>query len=505
MPRPTRTRVAPSTSTSDVAKPVQPRDRVGDTGPVSAPNFDNLSDDSDRLVTRALPSGKRKRKRPSDPSLIVMSGALGLGDVRLEKPCPRTKSARAQLQKTAKDAENAKLIEALKKRKEQRAQLHQAAQLQVPATREESAKGAEEHEDLPKGRSVPNTPAMEHSVLSIANFKRRPRQPSILRRAHAGQGQVSATATDNEDDDFHPNDESTPAQLGKSHTDIHPDDISRLLGSSPPPSNPRKRKSTSPHRSPRSSPPLRSSPMRDTEDRVPSSPSLPPTLSRVDQPRDTTPPTFSQTMAPPESTASSQEFGREKPQPLPSSPTATRRSRQKPGSSLTTANLQDLLPRRRRRRRAHSEYSMSSASDDQPDLSHLGAHDDELSHLPASKRLRTQKPAPKTPAPTTKKPLQTLNTKKTKPATKVTKTYTRRGSSDKENLGSSFAPDANGDDSHEHVTVAQSKTSDVGNANEGKKVTQELSAARSKFEKVDEWQLEYESVEGDNSQLKDAR
>lgn len=81
------------------------------------------------------------------------------------------------------------------------------------------------------------TPAHVGSAMKIANFKRRAREPSILGTAQKKQAQMLQHDDDEDEDDlddFNPDDESTPLNLSKNKN--------IASSSAPPSSNPRKRK-----------------------------------------------------------------------------------------------------------------------------------------------------------------------------------------------------------------------------------------------------------------------
>jgi len=158
---------------------------------------------------------------------------------------------------------------------------------------------------------------------------------------------------------------------------------------------------------------------------------------------------------------------------------------------LTTATLENLLPRRRRRRarQDRDEFDIAS-SEDEVDVSGLQPDDDELSYLNApARRVRTRTPGiskgrAKTPA-TTKKPLR-----KAKPNTKGKRTYGSTATADKENHASgaeddSLEPDANDTPEDENSQELEER------------VGKELKSMKRKFEVVDQWQMEFEDVDGE--------
>ncbi len=98
----------------------------------------------------------------------------------------------------------------------------------------------------PSALRVRSTPAAEASYLALANFKRRPRQPSIIRLVQ----QASEIGDDLDFDDLEPEDESTPLNLNKSRAQESDRNASPQTSSS------RKRKFDE-VQNPKSSPPRR--------------------------------------------------------------------------------------------------------------------------------------------------------------------------------------------------------------------------------------------------------
>jgi hypothetical protein len=382
------------------------------------------------------------------------------------------------------------------------------------------------------------TPAQIGSALKIGNFKRRAREPSILRTAQKTQHQQ--LEYDDDEDDFNPEDESTPLNLSKTRN--------MTTSSTTSSSNPRKRK-LSAVQVPRSSPTLPSPRAIQTEETVPAtgplsdeeeegselrSPEQVP-MPSIEAGPDTSEP-LSETLAPPRGSSSLPSSpeprlpshrapsrgrrplrGRTPPprtqeSPISSPPSLTyspnrsavvaakpkQRRALLPPSTFSTAQLQSLLPRRRRRQ-ARDPFDIPS-SDDEVDVSGLGSEDDELSHLSVRARSRRSTIPQRTPAPL-KKPQNAKSVSKTKqPATKRTYGAQAHGTSDKENeeeidpddsLGP--LPDNDGNDSLENSQKLEDR------------VGRELKKAARKFEEVDKWELEFEEVTASSSSPKDAR
>ncbi|KAL4806966.1 hypothetical protein BDV18DRAFT_136532 [Aspergillus unguis] len=245
---------------------------------------------------------------------------------------------------------------------------------------------------------IPGTPAFESSILS--NFRRRPRQASILHMMQDDEG-----SSELDDDDFlgglSPEDESTPLNISRGKSLVL-----RPAASSPDrsPSLPSTGKSSKRKRLAEA--PIEPNSPMDAASSTPASPT--PELD-IRQRRSTanlqrsvlSPAALSETMVPPMSS------------PVPdlthemSTPDTDRQSSRtkKPRSQKTarpdgsknlvsTAALQDrLLPRRRHRKLARqgaSTFEVLSESDEE-DVSPAAADDDELSYLPVRKPSRTRR------------------------------------------------------------------------------------------------------------------
>lgn len=381
------------------------------------------------------------------------------------------------------------------------------------------------------------TPAQIGSALKIGNFKRRTREPSILRTAQKTQPQQ--LEDNEEEDDFNPEDESTPLNLSKTRN------ITTSSAASS--SNPRKRK-LSAVQVPRSSPGLpphrairaeetvpATGPLSDEEEEGSDMGSPQQDLMPSIEAHSDTPEPLSETMAPPRSSSSLPSSpepalplyrapsrgrrplrGRTPPprtqdSPISSPPSLTHSpnrpvvaaAKQKPKrqapppTTFSTAQLQSLLPRRRRRQ-ARDPFDIPS-SEDEVDVSGLASGDDELSHLTVRARSRRSTIPRRTPAPL-KKPQNVKSAPKPKQtATKRTYGAQPLGTSDKENEEEVDPDDSLGplpDDGNEGPENSQELEKRVG---------RELKAAARKFEEVDKWELEFEEVTASTSSPKDAR
>src|SRR5690242_6924287 len=349
----------------------------------------------------------------------------------------------------------------------------------------------------PSAVKVGATPAHETSILALTNFKRRARQPSLLRMVQQttdveDNDDSGLSNTDNFDfDDFLPQDESTPLNKQRTTTEKEgANDSGAHLSSSC--SRGRKRKLTPVVQVPRSSPPYDPPSGADVESGRSPSPSLPDVIpSReelVEQTQDD-PEILSQTLAPPKSSSPV----RERPQPT-ASPEQTRARRggrrttykessdaedtetpakqkrnirAKAQQQISTAQLKGLLPRRRNRIRAHDEYDLTSSED----VTQFDSDQDEL-QMPA-RRARQRPGAGKTTSP---KATKKARGKKTIASAKASRTYSRRISSDKEN----------------NATAEEAEDTPERSAVE---ISDKLAAIRKKFEEIDDFELEFGTVD----------
>lgn len=387
------------------------------------------------------------------------------------------------------------------------------------------------------------TPAVG-SALRLGNFKRRAREPSILGTARKARPEAPPSDEDEEDEeDFNPEDESTPLNLSKTRTAN-----TSSAGSS---SNPRKRK-LSARQVPLPSSPLPSANAVNDQVIVPATASVhdeaeqysdaPASSEELPMPsieaRSMSPELLSETMAPPRS--SSEEPGspplprptsRVLPQrapsrgrralrsrtpvalnndsppssppslthspngpPVQSAPKPRARRPVPPTTALSTAQLQALLPRRRRRGATRDPFDIVS-SEDEVDVSGLASDDDELAHItvraPPRRSLLDRLPAP------LKKPSKSTAAAKAKSGGKAT--YSRVAAvSDKEN------EEHDPDDSlgplpdNEEVDPEDSLQLE-------KRVGKKLKRVAKKFQEVDNWEMEFEDNTASSSSPTNAR
>lgn len=568
MPRPKRSKVAPS---APIALPHLTQPAVASAAqkqrdifsPASSGRVTTTSDDSDGLVVSKKTGARGKGLQGQE---YTMSGALApedIGPTRLKPPSNQTRLA---LSKIAREADYArKMAEAKTKTRRDAAQVGAATEHEqipssiptelVPAPKPslDSVGNSSAIKGTQAGleSKISETPRPQPSMLG-ATFKKRAREPSLLQVLQT-QNDPSENFDDEELDDFHPDDESTPMIKSMSQSNAQP-----ASSSSRQTSGSRKRKLATPEIQ---------VPASQTRDLPSSPPSVPPQEQEdvfdipaeveearpeptLPQPRRAQTPSRqidSDTLAPPQSSSPEkpkprrthakptkaattrppqQQTRRKDPSPAPPSPlSSTTTSSTTPSSPvkptiplkpLTTAALQNLLPRRRQRARPipRSEYDIPpSSSDIEPepfDTTALGEDEDELSFHATTTTLRRKK---KTKTKTKPKPNHAAimpskpGGKKGKgaPATekkkRVSRTYTK-----KKNTTTALA-------SIEHDGASDIENDENQNQNQNgavgldAKAAAEMKRLAEKFREVDEYGLEFEDrTGGDNSsQMRDAR
>ncbi|KAI9662826.1 MAG: hypothetical protein M1821_007873 [Bathelium mastoideum] len=387
---------------------------------------------------------------------------------------------------------------------------------------------------------VRNTPGGDTSILALGNWKRRPRQPSVVRTTRQ---QLSDHDTEDSfelpvSDDFDPDDESTPLKSAGVQPQARSSEQASKsvdLGTS----SSRKRKRTTPPAERVSS----------GEQSLPgsASPSLPQSPQTL--PSDSVEATNGQNTAADESLENSNgthtsrqrneepEFVSEtQASPLSSSPLArsplmeqsrpkksvrqsnnvsvTRSAGQvkqnKKSKRLTTAELTMLLPQRRPQRRPPGRSDFEILSSSGQDVSADSTPDDDEDELAPRhsrvKQSRTAQPSRKKAqqAPrSTKQQRQSKKAVKDSGTSKLKRTY-GRASSDKENQDEEDAEPsefmqhlANSDEAGDTIVVSGNKDKGKGGREKKGKYRKslELSSAAKKFAEVDEWEMEFESVE----------
>ncbi|KAI4145820.1 MAG: hypothetical protein LQ341_002252 [Variospora aurantia] len=565
MPRPKRTKVAPSKPISFAtiaAGKSEPSEPVLPYSPsISSSRRTNTSDDSDGLVTTSKDVVHRSGVAPLE---ATMTGALAVEDVGEKKTRPLSSKRRVALSRIAREADHAKANETLNAQRkatlaaEKLAKEGKHLEFQIPLT--QTAKpviaqtGSSTHppvkalQDSLSTQSVRTrvTPPRETSILDIENFKRRPRQPSLLQiaRAHIA---AEGSSLDDTLEEFEPDDQSTP--LHQSLTGPQP----RLSSSSGPlSSSSRKRKLSTPEvqvpasQSQRaqeqssSSPPSLPDNFFDiaADDSQPDPP-LPtiPTANRVVAPlavdsdvlapprspspdspkkrmrqietRTKKPLVASRTKNKPRTSKNRKQLSTGLPPRSPSrsmdSPAAALRTRS-PLKLLTTSELQNFLPRRRRvmsRNKENNVFELNTSSDlDAFDDGNMDEDADELSHHVRAKSTRKTGGGGKA---------KLIGGKKGEAAAAAangvgSKTKVQRGG---KRPGATYARKQNLEELDEDEDADGSGGEDVENAGAAVairgKASEELKRMAAKFREVDDWGLDFEEVTGSSDRMRDAR
>ena len=528
------------------------------------------SDDSEGLV-KTLKSGPKSRLILSRDA--QMSGALAPEDVHgITRLMPPRGRERAALLRVVREADYAKALDALEMgTDEPRAEKAQAPGLgpfPVQIAPEETARTAlkqyvieDQIRTIERARPVPissrkplATPSTRSSILALANFKHRTRQPSILQIGREDEV-VSKCDIDDLLDDFQPDDESTPLVM----TRLHPQSkgtpgciATTIIPSSQQPSSSRsrKRKLTPPYVQILRS---QSSPIQPNSSSSQYLPLDPYTTIEAtpEEPEPTLLPNetiachsqeiSSDIMAAPQSSSPAQSPTKSKQPPNATNVKATMKRQQpsykyetnrsvtstftkakkQPLVPISTANLQNLLPRRRNRQvhDADGGFDIPESSDAELD-SEIAGDEDELSFVAPVRRKGGIMPVGRREAkPTSTEPGRKVFAKsrvkmkargKFKDAGSV-KTYSHH-LSDKENVfvieedrvgnGGSRTLYRIGDedmagDQDEHVGMKVGALS--------AKAKRELITLTKKFKEVDEWQMEFEEVTASSSSPRDAR
>lgn len=539
MPRPKRSKVAPSVPVKfqeRVAKPAlgpsaaQKQQDV--LSPESSGRVTNGSDDSDGLVMTKRTGASR---RTPAAQMYTMSGALAPEDVGTTRLRPPSGQTRAELSRIVREADHARAVE-----EKARRVAAQADRDQIPSSiPTESVKGGRTtgnslaHSSVRQssqglGPRVPGTPQFQSSTLQATTFRKRPRQPSLLQMVQA-QKTASDELDENDMYDFLPDDESTPLIKSLSQSNA----LSKS-SSSQQTSGSRKRKLASPEIQVPTSQPLEipsspssvSSAVPQQQDRLGEEhypePTLPPLRStQIPQPQ-----IFDDTLAPPQSSSPPPEpktrrargkptkateqadkpahkISRKQlsPAPSPHSSTSTQVSPVRPTTSkpLTTATLQNLLPRRRARPKPKGDYDIPSSSDVELDNTGLGEDEDELSFHATSKMRRKKSMMP------TQRTGAKGKGQGSKPGTggkpkRISKTYTRKTAIESD--GENDSDDAT--DSEEEVAGHSARGRAKTPAMDGK-AKAEMARLAVKFREVDEFRLDFEDMTGSSSQMKGAR
>lgn len=396
-------------------------------------------------------------------------------------------------------------------------------------------------------QKVQATPRVASSVLGFSNMKRRARQPSLLRLVQAHAKDQSHDEDDDDDDslnNFCPDDESTPFMNSKSYSGLqNSPSLPAALPAQTPSSRKRKRPSPevevpmSQSLEPRSvsSPPKSSPPAEPDLDEDLYNVS-PPNTKRLPEPplplpchrRTTTAASDlrSSTPAPPQSSSSVSASHAKSaipepktPKPIctasaaPLSPSPCQSSSPAVATSrtlkpLSTATLQNLLPRRRLRPISQQrdtfdvpsnsfsiEIDTADLDDDEDELGvssktqvRLGRNRDTQAGKGKSNTIKGAVVAGK------KKPPPSRRNDKAKGGT-TAKTYTRKQTAiEEEDRGVDENTHPKGDEAGNEIATGNSKAP-----------REELKSLARKFEEVDQWELEIEEVTGSGGSQIDAR
>jgi hypothetical protein len=518
MPRPKRTKI--TSTTARVAKAAPRKDVAKPTTTASAKTIETInsfSDDSDGLVTK-LESARPRRRRPwektpepVDEADLIMTGALpAADDVPIETTKNRTPASHAS-KKTRSTRLSARQASSSASKPATARSPIEVAQEDLAHEEESSGFGDLTFSSFgsespahgtrpPSAIKVGATPAHEASILALTNFKRRARQPSLLRMVQQNtdvedNDQSGLDDTENFDfDDFLPHAESTPLNVRKNMPE---DETRNDSGTQVSSSGSRgvKRKLTPVVQVPASSPPYRSPSGVDLDPTRSPSPSLPeilPTREEVVEQTQDDPEPLSQTYAPPMSSSPIREVS--KPVQSPVQSHARRRGRQAKKApkyvesdaedtetpakakrstksnaqpKISTAQLKGLLPRRRNRNvRDRDEFDLASS-----EATPVDSDQDEL-QMPQPRGRQRAAPG-KLASPKAAK--KTARGKKA-PVAKPSRTYSRRISSDKEN-------EAGNQDTEEPTEASIVEHSE------------KLLAIKKKFEEVDAFELEFETAD----------
>ncbi|KAH7064155.1 hypothetical protein BKA63DRAFT_427930 [Paraphoma chrysanthemicola] len=448
MPRPKRTKI--TSTTTRVAKTAPPKETVNPvvSKKAKASNAaDSFSEDSDGLVTKSRATRPRRRMprektpEPVDEADLIMTGALPAAhDVPL--PSLKNRTPATDASRRSRATKNTRSSARTS-----------SSSVVIPAREEEVAEGdSSGFGDLtfsslgsespahgtrpPSAIKVGATPAHENSILALTNFKRRARQPSLLRMVQQttdleDNDQSGLDDTDDFDfDDFLPQAESTPLNVRTGPEHETRNDSGAQISSSG--SRGVKRKLTPTVQVPRSSPPYDPPSGADVEGRP-----------AKNAPR----------------------YEESDPEETETPAKAKRMTKSKAQQSISTAQLKCLLPRRRNRNlRDRDEFDLESS-----EMTPVDSDQDEL-QMPHPRRPKAS--AGRLTSPKAAK--KSLRGRKATTA-KASKTYSRRISSDKENEA------RNNPDEPTEASIAEH--------------SEKLAAIKKKFEEVDAFELEFETVD----------
>lgn len=167
------------------------------------------------------------------------------------------------------------------------------------------------------------------------------------------------------------------------------------------------------------------------------------------------------------------------------------KARRHQSPKLTTADLADLLPKRRYKR---ARSPVDGESDEELDAAGLGQDEDELSHLDATRRRGPSRSASRASrhaqAALKEKDTPAVNTRT---ATRNSRTYARR-SSDKENREGGEEEDEDENEASRFVPLPEDSFTEETRDTSYLSTSNELKQAKAKFKEVDGWNLEFEEA-----------
>ncbi|KAI4133245.1 MAG: hypothetical protein LQ338_000303 [Usnochroma carphineum] len=556
MPRPKRTKVAPSkpisfaTIAAEKSNPSKPELALSPaSGSITSSRRTNTSDDSDGIVTTNKAGVNR---RGVAPQIATMSGALAVQDVGEKRPRPLSSKRRVALSRIAREADHAKAIDALRAQRDTALAAEKAEkegkQAEVQAQPPHTTKTRSAYSGLsthPPANTVQDskstqatnarsTPPRETSILAIENFKRRPRQPSLLQIARAqNENAAEGSSVDDTLNDFDPDDESTPLRLSNTGLQHDPSSSSsrKRKRFTPqiqvPASQPQDLRSQSSSPAPSLSDGLPDTPAEETQPNppLPAVPAAKPTAAQKAADSDTLAPPRSPSPSSPQKKPLHTQFHTKKSQIAPKANTKSTKSkhRKQPSTTLpqgsshtrpsptkapmtrsplkpvTTSALQNLLPRRHRvmsQNKENNVYDLNTSSDiDSFDNGGMDEDADELSYHATAKLPRKAGTGKAKGAG--KKGKATANGAGSRPKAQhggkgPSRTYTGKQNAE---------PDVDDDDG-------------VGSGGEGDgegvgmmdgKAREEMKKLAAKFREVDDWGLEFEEVTGSSDRMRDAR
>lgn len=541
MPRPKRSKVAPSAPITfpHLAKPAvasAAQKQKDIFSPASSGRVTTTSDDSDGLVVAKKTAARGRGVKAPE---YRMSGALAPEDIGPTRLKPPSNQTRAALSKIAREADYAKKVaegkatqgvaQAEAEAVSEPDQIPSSIPAETDPALEPSPSGmgnsfAIKGAQMGLGSRSGETPKPQMSMLG-ATFRKRARQPSLLQMLQT-QNDPSENLDDDELDDFRPDDESTPMiksllQSNAQHTSL----------SSQQTSGSRKRKLAIPEiqvpasqsQDPPSSPPsILPQEHEDLYDLPAEEEGRPePTLPRQRLTQTPQRQIDSDTLAPPRSSSPETPKARQsrsKPTKAATRPPQPRRKQLSPAPSplscastnvspvksvplkpLTTATLQNLLPRRRARPKPRGEYDVPSSSDVEFDNTGLGEDEDELSFHAITKMRRK-----KLNTVVQKRGGKAKAKAKEAPGKRTSRTYTKKTAAESDNESDEEEEDDDdGEKENENAVTGRGRRKTP--VLDGK-AKDEMKRLADKFREVDQYTLDFEEMTGNSSsQMKDAR